>query len=104
MRKAFFPRITLRKRLFQKSKRLMAKPCSTAIKSGIARVLPARCVAETSVWVKQGKYIGTVTEGPEYESCAMLGSNLGVESFGAVLKANQLCDEFGIDTIFDTVI
>ena len=49
--------------------------------------------------VKQGKYIGTVTEGPEYESCAMLGSNLGVESFSAVLKANQLCDEFGIDTI-----
>jgi len=49
--------------------------------------------------VKQGKYIGTVTEGPEYESCAMLGSNLGVESFSAVLKANQLCDELGIDTI-----
>jgi aldehyde:ferredoxin oxidoreductase len=49
--------------------------------------------------VKQGKYIGTVTEGPEYESCAMLGSNLGVESFAAVLKGNQLCDEYGIDTI-----
>jgi aldehyde:ferredoxin oxidoreductase len=49
--------------------------------------------------VKQGKYIGTVTEGPEYESCAMLGSNIGIENFSAVLKANQLCDELGIDTI-----
>ncbi|MBN1672728.1 MAG: aldehyde ferredoxin oxidoreductase family protein [Kiritimatiellae bacterium] len=49
--------------------------------------------------VKQGKYVGTVTEGPEYESCAMLGSNLGVDSFAAVLNANQLCDELGIDTI-----
>jgi aldehyde:ferredoxin oxidoreductase len=49
--------------------------------------------------VKQGKYVGTVTEGPEYESCAMLGSNLGVDSFAAVLHANQLCDELGIDTI-----
>ena len=49
--------------------------------------------------VKQGKYIGTVTEGPEYESCAMLGSNLGVDSFAAILNANKLCDEFGIDTI-----
>jgi len=49
--------------------------------------------------VKQGKYIGTVTEGPEYESCAMLGSNLGVDNFAAVLSANQACDEFGIDTI-----
>jgi aldehyde:ferredoxin oxidoreductase len=49
--------------------------------------------------VKQGKYIGTVTEGPEYESCAMLGSNLGVENYAAVLRATQLCDELGMDTI-----
>ena len=49
--------------------------------------------------VKQGKYMGTVTEGPEYESCAMLGSNLGVDNFAAVLRANQLCDELGMDTI-----
>jgi aldehyde:ferredoxin oxidoreductase len=49
--------------------------------------------------VKQGKYVGTVTEGPEYESCAMLGSNLGVDNFAAVLRANQLCDELGIDSI-----
>ena len=43
--------------------------------------------------VKQGRYVGTVTEGPEYESCAMLGSNLGVDNYAAVLHANQLCDE-----------
>jgi len=49
--------------------------------------------------VKQGKYMGTVTEGPEYESCAMLGSNLGVDDFAAVLAANRLCDELGMDTI-----
>jgi aldehyde:ferredoxin oxidoreductase len=49
--------------------------------------------------VKGGKYVGTVTEGPEYESCAMLGSNIGIDNFAAVLRANQLCDEFGIDTI-----
>ncbi len=49
--------------------------------------------------VKQGKHVGTVTEGPEYESCAMLGSNLGVDDFAAVLSANSLCDELGIDTI-----
>jgi len=49
--------------------------------------------------VKRGKYVGTVTEGPEYESCAMLGSNLGVDNFAAILNSNKLCDEFGIDTI-----
>jgi len=49
--------------------------------------------------VKNGKYAGTVVEGPEYESCAMLGSNVGVDDFAAVLSANQLCDELGLDTI-----
>ena len=49
--------------------------------------------------VKQGKHMGAVTEGPEYESCAMLGSNLGVDSFAAILSANSLCDELGMDTI-----
>ena len=49
--------------------------------------------------VKEGKYAGTVTEGPEYESAAMLGSNVGVDDFSAVLKANQLCDDLGLDTI-----
>ena len=49
--------------------------------------------------VKNGKYAGVVTEGPEYESCAMLGSNLGVDNFSAILAANRLCDELGIDTI-----
>ena len=49
--------------------------------------------------VKEGKYAGTVTEGPEYETAAMLGSNVGVSDFSAVLRANQMCDELGIDTI-----
>jgi aldehyde:ferredoxin oxidoreductase len=49
--------------------------------------------------VKNGKYAGTVVEGPEYESCAMLGSNVGIDDFAAVLAANRLCDELGLDTI-----
>jgi aldehyde:ferredoxin oxidoreductase len=49
--------------------------------------------------VKNGKYTGTVIEGPEYESCAMLGSNLGIDNFAAILSAIRLCDELGIDTI-----
>jgi aldehyde:ferredoxin oxidoreductase len=49
--------------------------------------------------VKSGKYTGTVVEGPEYETCAMLGPNLGVDNFAAILSATRLCDELGIDTI-----
>ncbi len=49
--------------------------------------------------VKQGEYSGTVVEGPEYETACIFGSNLGVDNFAFILKANQLCDELGIDTI-----
>lgn len=49
--------------------------------------------------VKEGKYAGTVVEGPEYESAAMLGSNVGVDDFAAILRGNHLCDDLGIDTI-----
>ena len=49
--------------------------------------------------VKQGKHVGTVVEGPEYETCAMLGPNLGVDDFAAILGAARLCDELGMDTI-----
>lgn len=49
--------------------------------------------------VKEGKYAGTVTEGPEYESAAMLGSNVGIDDFSAILRANHLCDDLGLDTI-----
>jgi aldehyde:ferredoxin oxidoreductase len=49
--------------------------------------------------VKNGEYTGTVVEGPEYESCAMLGPNLGIDNFAAILAANRRCDELGVDTI-----
>ena len=49
--------------------------------------------------VKNGKYTGTVVEGPEYETTAMFGSNLGVKNFDMVIRANYMCDELGIDTI-----
>jgi len=49
--------------------------------------------------VKQGRYVGTVTEGPEYETCAMLGSNHGVDNYAAVLRSSSICDELGMDTI-----
>ena len=49
--------------------------------------------------VKEGKYAGTVTEGPEYETAAMLGSNVGVDNFASILRGNYLCDDLGLDTI-----
>jgi aldehyde:ferredoxin oxidoreductase len=45
------------------------------------------------------KKYGINVEGPEYETIGMLGSNVGLSDIEDVARANQLCDELGIDTI-----
>jgi len=37
--------------------------------------------------------------GPEYETCAALGSYCGITSLETIAKANQLCNMYGLDTI-----
>jgi aldehyde:ferredoxin oxidoreductase len=49
--------------------------------------------------IKTGAYKGTQSEGPEYESTVMLGSNLGIADLDTIIAANYLCDEYGLDTI-----
>ena len=48
--------------------------------------------------VKEGPFAGAVAR-TEYETIAMLGSNCDINDFGAIVRAAQLCDEYGIDTI-----
>jgi len=38
-------------------------------------------------------------EGPEYETNGMMGSDLGIGDIEDIAKANQLCDELGLDSI-----
>jgi aldehyde:ferredoxin oxidoreductase len=49
--------------------------------------------------VEKGPYQILYTEGPEYESIWSLGNDTGVTDLEAVIKANHLCDELGLDTI-----
>jgi aldehyde:ferredoxin oxidoreductase len=57
-------------------------------------------VAENFV-VRTGPYKGKVVnvDGPEYESAAGLGSNIGNFSPNDILELNFYCDTYGIDTI-----
>jgi len=38
-------------------------------------------------------------EGPEWESFGLLGPDCGITNFAAIVKANYLCNEMGMDTI-----
>lgn len=49
--------------------------------------------------VTQGPYAGYLSEGPEFETTYSLGSAVGVDYLPAVIAADRLCDEYGIDTI-----
>lgn len=48
---------------------------------------------------REGKYSGTLTEGPEFETIYSLGGQTGVDNLDAVIAADRLCDELGLDTI-----
>ncbi len=52
------------------------------------------------VRVESGEYqTDTEAGGPEYETMGSLGGNLLVSDIEAVVKANDLCNRYGIDTI-----
>jgi len=57
-------------------------------------------VAENFV-VTTGPYKGdtVIVDGPEYESCAGLGPNIGVFVPDTILELNFYCDTYGLDTI-----
>ena len=40
-----------------------------------------------------------ITEGPEYETLCSFGSNIGNSDIKAIIRANDLCNRFGLDTI-----
>jgi aldehyde:ferredoxin oxidoreductase len=49
--------------------------------------------------VKDGKYAGLKGEGPEYETLALCGANMGIDDIRTILKFNEECSNVGIDTI-----
>jgi len=49
--------------------------------------------------IDKGRWTGTVTEGPEYETVWAFGPQCGVSDREAIARADYLCDYFGIDTM-----
>ena len=49
--------------------------------------------------VRDGKFAGLEGEGPEYETLAMCGSNIGIGDIRVVMKFNEECSDMGLDTI-----
>ncbi len=51
------------------------------------------------VKVVGGPHDGKETAGPEYETLSLLGANLLNDNLSSIIKANELCNRYGLDTI-----
>jgi aldehyde:ferredoxin oxidoreductase len=58
-----------------------------------------RCPLHCGKEAKAEKDYQVLTEGPEYETLAMFGSNLGNSNLESILAANNICNKYGMDTI-----
>ncbi len=65
-----------------------------------------RCTKGGCVTLKSGRKKGlrVWVDGPEYETAAGFGSNLGIFDPEFIMEANWYCDDYGIDTITVSVI
>ncbi|MHA1246632.1 MAG: aldehyde ferredoxin oxidoreductase family protein [Candidatus Thorarchaeota archaeon] len=50
-------------------------------------------------YVREGPFKGTFEEGPEYEGLMAFGSSLGIADYPTTLRANQICNKYGMDVI-----
>jgi aldehyde:ferredoxin oxidoreductase len=70
----------------------------TEYKAGNAACDRCPVACGTVAEVKEGPYKGARAR-TEYENIGLLGPNCGVDDFAAIVAANQLCDEQGLDTM-----
>jgi len=65
------------------------------------RIGCASCIYSCHRFIRidDGPFRGACSGGPEYETVSALGTGTGIASIGALQKANELCNDLGLDTI-----
>ncbi|MBN2567973.1 MAG: aldehyde ferredoxin oxidoreductase family protein [Deltaproteobacteria bacterium] len=63
---------------------------------------PIQCGSKTMV--REGRYRGASTHGPEYETMYALGSSCAIDKPEFIIAANALCDDLGLDTMSAGVV
>uniref|UniRef100_UPI002635A23F aldehyde ferredoxin oxidoreductase C-terminal domain-containing protein n=1 Tax=Oceanispirochaeta sp. TaxID=2035350 RepID=UPI002635A23F len=51
------------------------------------------------VKIDGGRHDGKETAGPEYETMGLMGTNLLNDDISTIIKANEICNSYGLDTI-----
>ena len=85
---------------FEQAEKITGETMTDTIltRRGTCYACVVRCKRE--VEVKEGPFkTDSVYGGPEYETCAALGSNCGIGDLEAVARGNAICNGEGLDTI-----
>ena len=94
-----FPTHNFKDGTFARVGKSTAKPCSAATRSATPPASPRRPAAATSIWSNRASTSAPSPRGPNMERADHARIEPRVDNFAAVLHANQLCDELGVDTI-----
>jgi aldehyde:ferredoxin oxidoreductase len=95
----FIPTRNYQEGYFEHGKDINAKTMQKRIvdKGGACFNCVMACWNKSSI--KTGPHKGVSLVGPEYETIALMGSNLGMDSIEDVAYLNERCNELGMDTI-----
>ena len=66
-------------------------------KHGTCNLCPIRC--QKRVEIPDGEFKSSYGHGPEYETLAGFGSNLLIDQPEPIIRANELCNRLGLDTM-----
>lgn len=58
---------------------------------------PHKCLKHTVI--KSGPWAGAMAEGPKYETLCMFGANCENNDVASIIKANEICASYGIDSV-----
>jgi len=67
------------------------------VKDKACYTCPVNC--SKMVRVKEGRYAGTVLEGPDYETLYSLGGLAEINDINVIVKGNEVCDRLGMDSM-----
>ena len=95
----FLPTRNFSEGIFEKGNEINAETMQKNIvdKSGACFNCIIACWNKSSI--KKDQYKGVSLVGPEYETIALMGSNLGVYPIEEIAYLNNICNELGMDTI-----
>ncbi|UCH71884.1 MAG: hypothetical protein JSW62_05680, partial [Thermoplasmatales archaeon] len=98
-KEGFIPTKNYREGFFEYGEAINAETMQKSIVDGGGACYNCSIACWNKSSIKKGPFKGVKLIGPEYETIALMGSNLGMETIEDVAYVCDRCNELGIDTI-----